>query len=282
MNNNNLYGIFSIIIAVQLLPFSDITSKYLALSLPLLQVLWGRFFFHALFTGIYTFVKYDLKTLNPLSSYIAVLRGAALLLAVGCLYVTISRVPLTTGLTLWFVEPFFLILLSAVVLKTKIHKIQWISVFIGFAGVVVAIRPIVTPFDIAYVTGLLSGFFYALFLFLTHYIDNKSPKIAQVFHTGIVGAVVCSFATIPVWQTPTINEIGLLMFSGIIAAIAHIYIIRAFEKTKPDILAPYTYSEIIMAAILGYLVFSDYPDIYLIIGICMIIFSGILAEKYKA
>lgn len=281
MKKDHLAGIISIIIAVQILPFSDISSKYLSLYLPILQVIWGRFFFHAFFTGIYAWKKHGIQALNPKLSHILLLRGAALFLAVGLLYATIKRIPLTTGLTLWFIEPFVLTFMCAIILKEKIHKVQWAAIIIGFIGVVIAIKPTVAPFDIAYVTGLLSGFFYAVFLFLTNYIDKNTPQIVSVFHTGLIGAVCSTFIVIPVWQTPVPFEWGLLIFSGIVAAVAHIFIVKSFAKTDASVIAPYTYSEIIMAAILGYLVFSDYPDIYLIVGAVMIVIGGVIVGKYK-
>lgn len=85
------------------------------------------------------------------------MRGAALFLAVGLLYVTIKRIPLTTGLTLWFIEPFVLTVMCWIILKEKIHKVQWAAILLGFIGMVIAIKPTVAPFDIAYITDLLSG-----------------------------------------------------------------------------------------------------------------------------
>lgn len=125
------------------------------------------------------------------------------------------------------------------------------------------------------------GFFYAAFLFLTRHIDNDTPSIVSVFHTGLIGAVCSTFFVTPVWQAPLPIEWGLLIFS-VVAAIAHIFIIKSFEKTEASSIAPYTYSEIIMAAILGYLLFADAPDHYLIIGASLIVIGGIIVGKYKA
>jgi len=278
---NHLAGIVSIVVAVQVISFSDAAAKYLSMTLPLLVVLWGRFFFHALFTGVYVGLRHGPQALNPVLSRILLARGAALFVAVGLLYATIQRIPLATGLTLWFVEPFVLTLLCYFFLKEKISMVQWAAIAVGFAGVVIAIKPVIAPFDVAYITGLGSGVFYAVFLFLTRYIERETPPIVSVFHTGLVGAVAASVIVLFSWQAPAAWEWGLLMFAGGVAAIAHIFIIKSFEKTDASVIAPYTYSEIVMAAILGYLVFGDRPDIWLVTGCGLIVASGIIVGRHK-
>jgi len=279
---SHLAGIVSIVVAVQVISFSDAAAKWLSMTLPLLVVLWGRFFFHALFTGVYVGFRHGWRALNPAASGILLARGAALFCAVGLLYATIQRIPLATGLTLWFVEPFVLTLFCYFFLKEKISAIQWAAIAVGFAGVVIAIKPTVAPFDVAYITGLGAGIFYAVFLFLTRYIEGETPPIVSVFHTGLVGAAAASVIVLFDWHAPAAREWGLLMFAGGVAAIAHIFMIKSFEKTDASVIAPYTYSEIVMAAILGYVVFGDRPDSWLIIGCALIIASGIIVGRHKA
>lgn len=279
---NHLAGIAAIVAAMQVIAFSDTAAKWLSMTLPLLVVIWGRFFFHALFAGVYVGFKHGVRALNPALSMILLARGAALFCAVGLLYATYQRIPLATGLTLWFIEPFILTLLCLWLLKEKVSGAQWAAIAIGFAGVVIAIKPAVAPFDIAYLTGLSAGVFYALFLFATRFIDGDTPPLVSVFHTGLVGAAAASVIVLFNWQTPSAWEWVLLMFTGGVAAVAHIFVIKSFEKTDASIIAPYTYSEIIMAAVLGYIVFGDRPDIYLITGCALIIASGILVVRHKA
>lgn len=279
---NHLAGIIAIVVAMQVIAFSDAAAKWLSMSLPLLVVIWGRFFFHALFTGVYVGVKHGARALNPALSKILLARGAALFCAVGLLYATYQRIPLATGLTLWFIEPFILTLLCLWWLKEKVSGAQWAAIGIGFAGVVIAIKPAVAPFDIAYITGLCAGVFYALFLFATKYIEDDVPPLVSVFHTGLIGAVAATVIVLFNWQTPSTWQWALLMFTGAVAAIAHIFVMRAFEHTDASVIAPYTYSEIIMAAVLGYIIFGDRPDIYLVIGCALIIASGIIVGRHKA
>ncbi len=277
--HREILGILTIVAALQILPFSDIMAKYLALSLPIVQVVWGRFFFHCIATGVYSFAFYGPRFLKPALSMMLVIRSAALFAAVSLFYVTIHYLPLTTSLTLWFVEPFILTLMAAVILKEKVTPYQWLAILIGFIGIVVATRPTLVDWHWAYVTGLLAGFFYALFLFMTRFIDYKVPAVVSVYHTGLVGGIIASFAVVPYWIPPTPMQWMLLIATGIVAAIAHLLIIKAFERASASTIAPFTYTEIIMGAVLGYLVFSDMPDIWLFIGLAIVVASGVALIK---
>ncbi len=279
--SGEILGILTIVAALQILPFSDIMAKYLSMTLPLVQVIWGRFFFHCIATGVYSSIVHGPRFLTPTLSLMLILRSAALFAAVGLFYVTIHYLPLTTSLTLWFVEPFILTLMAAVILKEKVSSLQWLAVLVGFIGILVATRPTLVAWHWAYAVGLLAGFFYALFLFLTRFIDAKVPAVVSVYHTGLVGGVIASFAVIPYWVNPQPMQWGLLVATGIIAAIAHLLIIKSFEWAKASTIAPYTYTEIIMGAILGYLVFSDMPDIWVFVGLAIVVTSGIALAKAK-
>lgn len=276
-----IIGIISIIAALQILPFSDIMAKYLSLSMPVIEVIWGRFFFHFIITGIFVAIIYGKKYVLPDLSKIVLFRSAALFCAVGLFYVTIHHLPLTTSLTLWFIEPFILTLMAAFIAKERINKTQWFAIFAGFLGILIAIRPTVVAWDWAYLIGIAAGFFYALFLFLTRYVDNKVPAIVSVYHTGLVGCILATIITVPQWVNPSSFEWILLIGAGGVAAIAHFFIIKSFELASAGVLAPFTYTEIITGAILGYLMFNDVPDIWLLTGLAIIIASGIAVAKSK-
>jgi len=90
---NHLAGIIAIVVAMQVIAFSDAAAKWLSMSLPLLVVIWGRFFFHALFAGVYVGVKHGARALNPALSKILLARGAALFCAVAAVaHIFVPRV----------------------------------------------------------------------------------------------------------------------------------------------------------------------------------------------
>ena len=275
MDRRQLTGIFLLVIALQILPVSDTLAKYLSASLPVLQVIWARFFFHCLVTGLYTAARHGPRLLLPTVSWTLTARSAALFFAVALFYVAIHQMPLTTALTLWFVEPFLLTLLALIVFKEKVAPLQWLAIAVGFLGIVLAIRPSAENWQWSYLIGLGAGMGYAVFLLLTRVVESRIPAIVSVYQTGLVGCVLSSIAVIPVWQSPSAIQWWQLMATGCVAAIAHFLIIKAFERAEASVLAPFTYAEVITATILGILVFGDVPDLWAYAGLAIIMLSAI-------
>lgn len=275
MDRRQLTGILLLVIALQILPVSDTLAKYLSASLPVLQVIWARFFFHCLATGLYSAWRYGPRLLLPTVSWTLTARSAALFLAIALFYVAIHQMPLTTALTLWFVAPFLLTILAMVVFKEKVAPVQWLAIAVGFLGIVLAIRPSADSWHWTYLIGLAAGVGYAVFLLLTRVVESRIPAIVTVYQTGLVGCVLSSIAVIPVWQSPSATQWLQLMATGCVAAFAHLLIVKAFERAEASVLAPFNYAEVITATVLGVLVFGDMPDRWAYVGLAIIILSAI-------
>ncbi|CAD5246896.1 conserved membrane hypothetical protein [Bosea sp. 62] len=275
MDRRQLTGILLLVIALQILPISDTLAKSLSASLPVLQVIWARFFFHCLATGAYTAWRHGPHLLLPTVSRVLTARSIALCFAVALFYAALRHMPLTTALTLWFVEPFLLTILAMVVFKEKVVPAQWLAIAVGFLGIVLAIRPSAETWQWSYLIGLAAGMGYAVFLLLTRVVESRIPAIVSVYQTGLVGCVLSSLAVIPVWQSPSAVQWLQLVAIGCVAALAHLLIVKAFERAEASLLAPFTYAEVITATILGYLVFGDVPDRWAYAGLALIILSAI-------
>lgn len=270
-----LIGMALMVVALQILPVSDTMAKYASQTLPVLQVIWARFFFHCLITGAYCGVKYGRACLMPRPRNILFARAAALFCAVGLFYITMHYLPLTTTLTLWFVEPFILTLMAIIFFGERVTVMAWAAVGLGFAGIILANRPDLIDFHWSYLTGLLAGVGYAVFLLLTRAIDERSPPMVSVYQTGLVGGVI-STALVPlVWVMPTPSQWVLMIGIGFFAALAHLFIVWAFAQANASTLAPFTYTEVIAASILGFVVFGDVPTIWTVLGVVLITLSGV-------
>ncbi|KFC76052.1 hypothetical protein FG93_00192 [Bosea sp. LC85] len=281
MDHRQITGVVLLVLALQILPISDTIAKYVSLTLPIIQVIWARFFFHCLATGAYISVRHGFGSLRPVMSWQHAARSAALFLAVALFYVAIHFMPLTTALTLWFVAPFLLTILAMVFFKERVSHVQWAAIAGGFLGIVLAIRPSATSWEWTYLVGLLAGVGYAVFLLLTRMVESRTPPLVSVYQTGLVGCVASSVIVAAVWEQPVWWQWFLLAAIGIVAAIAHLLIIKAFDRADASTLAPFTYAEVVGAAILGFIVFGDAPDLPACAGLAIIILSAVAVVAYN-
>jgi len=258
-----------------ILPIMDAIAKYLSYSLPILQITWFRFFFSAVITGIFIYLFSRKSFVRSKNIKSQVLRGILLLTSSLLFFYAISVISLAKALTLAFICPLIVTALSPYFLKERVGRRRWTAVIVGFIGVLLVIRPGIVEFNWASLASLGTGLCYAIYLIVTRSLKDTDNGLLTLLFTSIVGTIVLSLYLPFVWINPSLNQLLLAVNMGFIAALAHGLIIISYNFSDASKLAPLGYFEIIPNIIIGYIWFSDLPDKYTILGLLVIIFSGI-------
>ena len=258
-----------------ILPIMDAIAKYLSYSLPILQITWFRFFFSAVITGIFIYLFSRKSFVRSKNIKSQVLRGILLLTSSLLFFYAISVISLAKALTLAFICPLIVTALSPYFLKEKVGRKRWTAVIVGFIGVLLVIRPGIVEFNWASLASLGTGLCYAIYLIVTRSLKDTDNGLLTLLLTSIIGTVVLSIYLPFVWVNPSLNQLLLAANMGFIAALAHGLIIISYNFSDASKLAPLGYFEIIPNIIIGYIWFSDFPDKYTILGLLVIILSGI-------
>jgi drug/metabolite transporter (DMT)-like permease len=204
-----------------------------------------------------------------------IVRSVLVLLATACMFFALGYMPLADAVAITFVAPLLIVALSAVLLKEVVGPRRWGAVIVGFIGVMVIIRPGAGTFQIAALLPLTAALFYAIFQIITRIISHRSDPLNMLFYTAVTGAVVMT-AIVPFsWQTPSYDQWLMLVAIGLLGGLGHYALIRAYERSETSLVAPFAYTEIIWATLLGFMVFGDFPDIYTFLGTVIIITSGV-------
>ncbi|MEM8837485.1 MAG: DMT family transporter, partial [Pseudomonadota bacterium] len=93
-------------------------------------------------------------------------------------------------------------------------------------------------------------------------------------YTALVGTVIASLMVPFVWSWPDISDLPLILFMGLAGALGQFLLIVAFTYAPASLLAPFLYSSMIWSAAMGFLVFSEVPDHFTILGATMIVAGG--------
>ena len=120
------------------------------------------------------------------------------------------------------------------------------------------------------------AFLVALATVLVNIASRYDGPVTLMFYTNIVSVTLIAIPTIFVWQTPNITELAMLVAMGVLATASHNCFIRAFAMGEASVIAPVDYSRLIFAALAGWLVFANVPDIYTIIGASIIVASSFI------
>ena len=217
---------------------------------------------------------------NPRLQLLRVLAMAADTFA---FYWATRYMPLADVMTFYMASPLIVTALSAPLLGEKVERFRWIAVLIGFAGVVIALRPTPQLFSWASPLALFGATMFALGQALTRKLRCShwlQLTVWQFAGAGLIGAATIPFA----WTTPNAFDLGLMAMVGIVSMLCFILITRALALARAAVLAPLQYSAILWAALMGWIVWRDAPTLPIIAGNAVIIAGGLylLARSQRA
>lgn len=263
------------LMAHTVLPLNYAVAKYLSAEIPIFQIIWARHCFTIILVLpilVFFFKKNFVWSEKPI---LQILRGLLLIAVNISFYYAVSKIPLAKALTLTFISPLVVTIFSSILLLEKVGIKRWSAVVVGFIGALIVIRPGYIPLDIGSLSALCAGIMYAFYLIVTRKLSVSDNSLLTLLITGIIGTLTMSL-TIPfVWVTPTLDQWYLLSLIGIITVLGHFLIILSFKSAEASKLAPISYFEVVTNTIFGYFLFNHFPDNWTLVGLAVIISSGL-------
>ncbi len=261
--------------AWSVLPIMDGMAKYLSLELHFLQVVWGRYFFMVMISLpiIYFFFKKHLKWPNNFS--LQFLRSIFLFLSTILFFYAISVISLAKSLTLAFISPIIVTLLSSLLLKERVGIHRWSAVIVGFIGAMIVIQPGIIKINFATLAGLGTGIAYAFYIISTRRLSSTDNPYLTLFFTGLFGAIIISIIVPWFWTMPNTKQWMLMIGLAAVGTFGHFCLLLSLKYAEASKLAPLSYFEIVNNIIIGYYFFGDFPDKFIWIGLLFIVSSGI-------
>ena len=267
-----------------LLPFMDGIAKYLSSELHFLQVVWGRYFFMLIISIPLSFLFFRKELKFPNSLSVQLWRSFFLFLSTIFFFYAISLISLAEALTLAFVSPIIVTILSIFYLGEKVGIHRWTAVVIGFLGVLLIVRPGFIEFNFASFSALAAGISYAFYIIYTRKLSFSDSAVVTLIFTGSVGCIIISLIVPFVWSSLDFKQILFLILLASIGTLGHFLIILSLRLGEASKLAPLGYFEIITNIFVGYVFFNDLPDIWIYFGLFLIVISGLyilIRENYK-
>ncbi len=258
-----------------MLPVMDGFAKYLSSTLPILQITWSRYFFTVVFVLPIMLVFFRKNLTWTEQPKLQLIRGLLLFCANILFFYSISIISLAKALTLAFIAPLIVTLLSPILLGEKVGFRRWAAVIVGFIGSLIVIRPGFLEFNLASSAALGTGVMYGFYLIVTRKLHNSDNPLLTLLLTGTVGAILGSIIMPTVWVQPTINEWYMMFAIGFFASLGHFFLILSLRYADASKLAPFGYFEIVPNIIIGYFFFNNFPNQWHFLGLFIIISSGI-------
>jgi drug/metabolite transporter (DMT)-like permease len=268
-------GIVLMLGALFLFVMMDSAIKASVQGLPVIQVLWARFLFHMIVVA--AALAAIGRRLPPRTGAPKLQVVRSLCLAAANLFFTAAlvHVPLAECVAIGFVSPLIVTLLAARMLKERVGWQRWTGILLGFAGVLVIIRPGAGVTHPAALFVLLTAVVFAVYSVLTRRLAGVDDAFTTIFHTGVAATVVTTLIVPFFWVWPTLGQWALLLVLGALGGIGHFLLILAYQRAQASVLAPFAYTQIIWATLAGWLLFGELPDAVALIGALIVSAGGL-------
>ncbi len=273
VTHRTLIAILLAVLSAAFWAASDTFAKVMGESLPVIEVTWMRFAVHVVFVPLYYRGALE-GVWNTMSLPLQILRGICSTLSGLSFIYGLTFVPIAETTAIAFISPFLIMGMAALVLKDRVGIRRWIAAFVGLMGVLLIVQPGTAAFQWAAFFPAIAAFFASTMIILTRILSADGP-MRTMFFTGMSGFVVLSVMTVFVWVTPTINDLLLALGMGLSATVANLTQITAYGRAKPAILAPFTYIQIVWAALFGMAIFGTWPGYMTYLGSAIIAGAGI-------
>ncbi|CAG9171777.1 DMT family transporter [Cupriavidus respiraculi] len=277
-----LTGIGLLVLGQWILTLLDATGKTLTQQgLPVVAVAWIRYLGHVVAIFLLLGPTRFKAQSRPALPGLQWLRGGLMLLSTLVFFSVLKLMPLAQATALNFCAPLFVVALSPWLLgeRPNAHArlSRWGGVLIGFAGMLVVVRPggQLTPLGVG--LGLTSALLFALLQMLTRRVAAHDAPMTTLIQSGITGACLTTLLVPFFWfeAMPTALQCALLLSAGITGSVGHYFVIRAFQYADASFLSPFLYLQIISATTVGYLAFGQLPDWTTALGIAVICVGGV-------
>lgn len=254
----------------------DATGKYLLHYMDPLQVVWARYFGAFVLAFIFLNPITRPKMMTTKRPFLQVGRSALLLGSTALSFFALRYLQLDEALAILFSTPFLVALLSGPLLGEWVGWRRWTAIAVGFFGVLVVVRPGFGGIHPAALLTFCGAICYALYVITTRVLARSDSSETTLFYSNLVGAVAM-LPVIPfVWTTPTSAlVVALMVLIGALGSGGHYLLILGHRLAPASTLAPFIYTQIVWTTTLGFLVFSDLPNRWTILGGLIVVASGL-------
>ena len=224
------------------------------------------------------------------------LRAILLVLMYISIYAAIPILPLSTLAGGLYTAPLFIAVLSSVLIGEPVRRRGWFAIALGFAGVLLILRPGAVAFALVALLPVLAGFFYALAAILTRsrcrqqdpFTLAMSLNIALLAAGALASFGVLAWQPVPsqievlpflfsAWVTLELTDLALIATLAVLTVGIGIGLAAAYQLAPPAIIATFDYSYLIFATIFGFVLFSEVPDWPTVAGMVLIAGAGLMA-----
>lgn len=270
-----LRGILLSLAATCIFSCNDALAKWLTGYHPVPQLVWARFTFQLLLMLLLFRPSRPFALLRTQRPWLQGLRSLLLLASSLLFFLAIRYIPLADAAAIGQASPLIATLLAVLFLGERIGIRRIAAILAGFLGVLLILRPGAGVMQPAALAALGVAVAYAGFQIVTRKLGATEAPINTLFWSAVVGTAVTSLVVPFFWSEASLAHWAMMAVMGMVGGAGHYLVIRAFRLAPVGVLAPFSYFQLIVSTIMGYVVFGQFPDAWTILGAVVLTMSGL-------
>ncbi|WP_196257643.1 DMT family transporter [Pelagibacterium limicola] len=203
------------------------------------------------------------------------LRGILGICSMILVTIAFTTIPLAETYALVFLTPILVTILSVFILRESMTPMRWALLAIGFAGVMLVVRPGFRELEIGHFAAIGAAVAASFGAIILKRISANERRVSLLGVLLVYAMVFNGIAMLPTFQMPTLHQFGIFLLIGIFGGTGQLVMIAATRRAAANQIAPTQYSQIFWAILLGGIFYQEYPDTIAIIGLIIVVVAGI-------
>ena len=275
--SHNFRGALFMAISMAGFTMNDAIAKTVSESLTMAQIMLIRGGFATVFVGLIAWHRGALRLPAGALDLMIVLRVGGEVFATLCFLTALAHLPIANVSAILQALPLGVTMGAALFFSEPVGWRRWLAIGIGFSGVLIIVRPGLEGFNVYSLYALGCVFFCVIRDLATKRVNAEIPSLFITTATAAAVTVVGGALVVPYggWNPVSANDALLLLAAAILVIIGYQFIIMAMRIGDISYIAPFRYTALLWAILLGYLVFGNVPDLAMTIGSLVVITSGL-------
>jgi len=255
--------------------------KEVSASLPSIEAVFFRNLF-GLMALSPLFIRQGLGILRANRYGLLFVRGCMALVFQVTWFYAVSVVPVADAVALSFTAPLFTTVLAIVILKEVVRLRRWTATLVGFAGAILILRPGFEELDPNLLVVILSAAGMAAAFIVIKVLSRTEAPATIVAYLNIFMVPAALVPALFVWQWPTAEQYIWLILMGASGTCAHLAMNKAFAIAETTVIMPFDFMRLPFTALIGFIAFSEVPDMWTWIGAAVIFSSTFYIARREA
>ena len=266
---DTIRGASLLLVGISIGVFNWSIVKLLGQQMPSIEIAWFRSLF-----GLIVIIPFIMRTgfgiLRTKRPGLHIFRGINSSIILAMAYYALTHLPIAQVTSISFSRPLFLLVLAVLILHEKVRIHRAVATVIGFIGVLIIVRPSM-DMEPAMMAALGNAMLMAVGIIVLKILAKDDRTETMIFYVTLIQSTVLAIPAIIYWQTPTWEQLALLACIGASGTLMQSFMVRAYRSAEASALAPFDYTRLIFASMVGYFFFGEIVDNFTWVGAGLLI-----------